>query len=365
MMTCTILKLGPPRLASRAAVELHILDRFITKTSSPISTMSPSRGLNLVLRSRLGFGPVRSSFRRYSEFVKSATNLSNKTQVYLSRIPDPFLNLSIEHYLLQKTPPDSTVLFLYTNEPCIVIGRNQNPWVEVNTNEIQQRENPIWLVRRRSGGGTVFHDEGNVNYSVIGPTAAFNRDKHAEMVVRALHELGVDKTRVNERHDIVLDKTHANGDTKAWKVSGSAYKLTRMRSLHHGTCLLNSPNLRDIRGYLHPYAAHCIEARGVASVSSPVCNVEVPNSQFEQAVVFEFAKMYGPTEPVIVRPTNGMMAVPEIGKGYDELRSPEWIYQQTPQFVFSDPQVDLGVSNSPRNHRRLYLIFFDANLSDL
>jgi lipoate-protein ligase A len=132
----------------------------------------------------------------------------------------------------------------------VVIGRNQNPWIEVNLGVLRNEELDVKLVRRRSGGGTVFHDEGNVNYSVICPTSAFNRDKHAEMVVRALKSLGAEKARVNERHDIVMDKEDKEGILKPFKVSGSAYKLTRLRSLHHGTCLLSSPNLQSISKYL-------------------------------------------------------------------------------------------------------------------
>src|SRR6478609_9054917 len=62
----------------------------------------------------------------------AASHPSSKTQIYLSRSRDPFVNLSVEHHLLQTTPPDSTILLLYTNSPCVVFGRNQNPWLEVN-----------------------------------------------------------------------------------------------------------------------------------------------------------------------------------------------------------------------------------------
>jgi lipoate-protein ligase A len=249
--------------------------------------------------------------------VRAATDSSNKSQIYISRSLDPYLNLSIEHYLLQKTPADSTVLFLYTNRPSIVIGRNQNPWLEVNLGLLRNDPLGVELVRRRSGGGTVFHDEGNVNYSVICPTLAFNRDKHAEMVVRALRGLGVDRALVNERHDIVLGNVPAPGDARPLKISGSAYKLTRLRSLHHGTCLLSSPNIRKIGAFLKSPAKPFIKARGVDSVSSPITNVNVPNTAFEQAVVSEFRDLYTGGELILV--TEEAKDVPEIRKGFDEL----------------------------------------------
>ncbi|KAE8448888.1 hypothetical protein EG329_008684 [Mollisiaceae sp. DMI_Dod_QoI] len=292
--------------------------------------MAPSRGWHALLQFRTNV--YRPLLRRYSDFVRVASDPSNKSQVYISRSLDPYLNLSIEHYLLQKTPADSTILFLYTHRPCIVIGRNQNPWVEVNLGLLRHGQLKVDLVRRRSGGGTVFHDEGNVNYSVICPTPAFDRDKHARMVVRALRKLGVQKAKVNERHDIVMDKSVA-GDERSFKVSGSAYKLTRLRSLHHGTCLLSSPNLPTISKYLRSPVKPFITARGVESVSSPIANTGVANEAFEESVVSEFNSMYGSAESVMI--DDAEKDVSEITKGMEELESLDWIYCQTPQFTFS------------------------------
>lgn len=282
-------------------------------------------------------------------------------QVYTSRSRDPYLNLSAEHFLLQSSHPDSTVLFLYANDPCVVIGRNQNPWLEVNLGLLGRfrakakgegegegegdstSTSGVSLVRRRSGGGAVFHDAGNVNYSVICPPAAFDRDRHAEMVVRALRGLGVGTAAVNERHDIVVDGNGGGGgggDARSppFKVSGSAYKLTRPRSLHHGTCLLDSPNLADIGRLLRSPAEPYVRARGVESVRSPVRNVGLSNGAFVEAVKAEFAAMYGsPDVEVDMAGARGDpdFAHVQIEKGYRELTSRDWIYNQTPQFTFS------------------------------
>ncbi|KAK5171329.1 uncharacterized protein LTR77_004473 [Saxophila tyrrhenica] len=244
--------------------------------------------------------------------------------------------------------------------PSIIIGRNQNPWLEVDLNLISQASKPgvlqqIDLVRRRSGGGTVFHDEGNVNWTVIYPSADFTRDKHAEMIVRALRGCGVERARVNERHDIVLDQgdrkadsdpkdTHtspytASSDSAArpLKVSGSAYKLTRGRALHHGTCLLSSPNLKFISQCLHSPARPYIKARGVESVSSPVTNIALSNEHFISAVQDQFSKMYDHDRGVEAMPFNDeLLEVTEIKRGYEELQSLEWTYLQTPQFTLAN-----------------------------
>ncbi|KAF5020587.1 hypothetical protein F66182_7392 [Fusarium sp. NRRL 66182] len=294
------------------------------------------------------------------QFTDAASHSSNKIQVYTSKSRDPFINLSAEHHLLQKTPPDSTILFLYTNDPCIVFGRNQNPWMEVNLRRLAQLRDspasvgwtagPVQLVRRRSGGGAVFHDQGNINFSVICPPAAFDRNKHAEMVVRALSSLGKPNTRVNERHDIVMDV--ADDPVGTYKISGSAYKLTRLRSLHHGTCLVRSPNLKNISGMLRSPAEPFIKTRGVDSVRSPVQNVGIDNAALEAAVVEQFARMYGDFH-VQEEINDKILELDSISKGCDELQSRDWIYGQTPRFTFSSfpypedprerPQLDFNV----------------------
>lgn len=286
--------------------------------------MSPSRGLNLFLRARISiprqYGRSVSTGVSNSLFVQKATAPTARTrsQIYISSSDNPYFNLSIEHYLLQNTHADSTILFLYINRPSVIIGRNQNPWVEVNQAELKANYIKVDLVRRRSGGGTVFHDEGNVNYSVICPTGEFDRDKHAQMVVRALKKLGSDRARVNERHDIVIDPKPGN-DGPAKKISGSAYKLTRQRSLHHGTCLIRSPMLELIGGYLSSPAKPYINARGVDSVPSPIQNVGLVGTDvFIKAVTAEFQEMYDVTRPWYVDERE--KDVPEIKEGMRELK---------------------------------------------
>ena len=310
--------------------------------------------------------------RAYTSFAEQLSNPANRVQSYISRSRDPFVNLSIEDFILRTSSPDSTILFLYTNRPCVVIGRNQNPWSEVNLGLLQaakrqdkavkETEPPgigdVDLVRRRSGGGTVFHDEGNLNWSITCPRTEFTRDKHAEMVVRALRKIGIERARVNERHDIVLDQGHEKrasdpqdthrtaytvdeGGPRPLKVSGSAYKLTRARALHHATTLLASPNLHIIPEYLHSPAKKSIQAKGVESVSSPVANIGLEVEPFQRRLQDEFAAMYGhqANSPIVQVVGEEYLNIPEIKKGYDELKTDDWMWSQTPQFdiVFEGP----------------------------
>ena len=154
------------------------------------------------------------------------------------------------------------------------------------------------------------------------------------MVVRALKRLGKTTTRVNERHDIVMDVPGPEGQS-TFKVSGSAYKLTRLRSLHHGTCLLRSPNLGLISPLLRSPAEPFIKARGVESVRSPVANVEVDTEAFKTVVVDEFERMYGEPQVREVYGDEVRAENDDVQKGYDEMLSRDWMYGQTPKFTFS------------------------------
>ncbi|KAJ5585206.1 Biotin/lipoate A/B protein ligase [Penicillium hispanicum] len=309
---------------------------------------------------------------RFAELVSRPASVH---QIYQSQSTDPYVNLSIEHFLLENAPADSSILFLYINRPCVVIGRNQNPWLETDLRALYNDRRPntaladaAVYVRRRSGGGAVFHDEGNLNYSVISPRTSFTRNKHAGMVVRALHGIGARNTSVNERHDIVMtptEESQSDADEPPFrKISGSAFKLTRHRALHHGTCLLDSPNIHDLGRFLRSPARSYIQAKGVESVRSPVGNVSstLAESFFSMQgvtanVVEEFAQLYGVHSDAVVRARRahavepGIFAgeswvvgtvgevqgeqEPDIGKGIAELQSLEWKYTQTPQFTFS------------------------------
>lgn len=327
---------------SRGPQLSHVFRSFTQSHSTPLRPVSTART------------PAWSKHARrpYSSFTENLSNPAHKLQSYVSRSSNPYLNLSIEDHILRKSPPDSTILFLYVNRPCVVIGRNQNPWSEVNlgilnaangANELKDTEPPgigaVDIVRRRSGGGTVFHDEGNLNWSITCPRTEFTRDKHAEMVVRALRKQGIERARVNERHDIVLDQGHEKcpsdpedthrtpytvdeGIPKPLKVSGSAYKLTRQRALHHATTLLESPNLHIISQYLRSPAKHNIEAKGVESVSSPVSNIGLDLKAYQKRLQEVFAEMYASVGKIDVAESVGdeYLNIPDIRKGFDELR---------------------------------------------
>ncbi|KAK1239340.1 hypothetical protein MKX07_008828 [Trichoderma sp. CBMAI-0711] len=163
--------------------------------------------------------PSASSASRFS--TDAASHPSNRVQIHLSRSTDALLNLSVEHRLLQITPPDSTVLTLYVNGPSIVFGRNQNPWLQVNLNRLAQ------IAQKKKKKNTSAAAATGWNDAASDPVGAskFDRNKHAEMVVRALKALSRPNTRVNERHDIVMDVASSSSSSSTEKAGNRAEVL--------------------------------------------------------------------------------------------------------------------------------------------
>ena len=304
------------------------------------------RSLRTSSSSRCSYTASRKS-AVHERFISALSILDAPLQCYTSKTTDPYLNLAFEHFLLQNTPQTSTVLLFYTNRPSVVIGRNQNPWLEADL--VQLRDHGIELVRRRSGGGAVFHDEGNVNWSVTCPSEAFTRDKHAHMVVRAMKRLGITNASVNERHDIVLEPVcgahggpssdfmvsrHSSSPEEPLKVSGSAFKLTKGRALHHGTCLLQNSNLDTLGRMLRSPARGYIAAKGVESVRSPVSKVPVESDVFQDAVSKEFAKMYNSPQVMVQKAEFDSFVLRDerLKRGLEELKADSWKFGQTPRF---------------------------------
>ena len=124
--------------------------------------------------------------------------------VFISQSSDIFTNLALEDWLYRNFDfTNHHILLLWRNSPTVVIGRHQNPWLEANTTLLA--ENGIKIARRNSGGGTVYHDEGNLNMTFFTPRECYNRKNNLEVISRALfREYGME-TEISPREDIVVD----------------------------------------------------------------------------------------------------------------------------------------------------------------
>ncbi|MEH7081445.1 lipoate--protein ligase [Neobacillus drentensis] len=177
-------------------------------------------------------------------------------------ITDPQINLAIEEYSLKNLDINETYLLFYINEPSIIIGKNQNTIEEINTEYVEG--NGIKVVRRLSGGGAVYHDLGNLNFSFITKDdgeSFHNFRKFTEPVVTALKKLGVN-AELSGRNDI---------EVGGRKISGNAQFSTKGRMFSHGTLMLNS-EIENVVSALK-VKKDKIESKGIKSVRSRVANI--------------------------------------------------------------------------------------------
>lgn len=175
---------------------------------------------------------------------------------------DPRVNLAIEEYLLRSLPVTDDILLFYINEPSIIVGRNQNALEEINREYVEAHN--IHVVRRLSGGGAVYHDHGNLNYSLItrgGREDAINFKKFTAPVVTALNEMGI-PAELSGRNDILVDGR---------KVSGTAIYSTSQGIVCHGT-LLYKTDLTRLSDALNVKQTK-IASKGIKSVRSRVVNI--------------------------------------------------------------------------------------------
>lgn len=177
-------------------------------------------------------------------------------------ITDARVNLALEEYVFRNKPVDDDVLLFYINSGAIIIGRNQNTIEEIAPDAVEERG--IQVVRRISGGGAVYHDSGNLNFSVMTPQVAdrFNRYDHfTRPVIEVLRDLGV-PAELGGRNDILVEGR---------KISGNAQFASTNRMFSHGTLLFDS-NLDDVTAMLRPRPGK-VESKGVKSIRSRVVNI--------------------------------------------------------------------------------------------
>lgn len=174
---------------------------------------------------------------------------------------DPYFNLASEEYLLKSFQED--LFLLYRNRPSIVVGKHQNTLAEINSDFVQKRG--IKVARRISGGGTVFHDMGNLNFAFItnGKEGEMvNYGKYTQPVIDAMGSMGLE-VKLGKRNELLLDGK---------KISGTASHVFKRRALHHGTLLFSS-RMGDLSDALKVQADKFSD-RAVKSVRSRVTNIQ-------------------------------------------------------------------------------------------
>ncbi|MGP9518149.1 lipoate--protein ligase [Psychrobacter sp. AOP7-C1-14] len=279
-----------------------------------------------------------------------------KLRILKSAVTNPWFNLATEDWIFNTLNPDSHTLFLWRNSETVVIGRSQNPWVECKTDKMEADD--VFLARRQSGGGAVFHDLGNTNFTFLSPKDDYDQEANFTIIINALRKLGIEAT-LSGRNDMQV------GDRK---ISGSAFKHAADRSFHHGTLLVNA-NMQKLGDYLNPHPLK-LKAKGIKSVRARVANLidfnETINHQIlSDAIIEAFCEYYGETAQVEQLDEASLAKQPTLNTYYQQMADWDWRFGKTPEFTHHiETRFDWGIMDVHMDVKqaiiREVVIFSDA-----
>jgi len=297
-----------------------------------------------------GNRPIRP-FATSSSSPPSSSESTRKKRFLISSCNDVFRNLAFEDWLYNNENfAHQDILLLWRNSPCVVIGRHQNPWSEVNL--LDAAERGVAVARRRSGGGTVYHDLENLNVTFFTTRKGYDRKRNLSFLVGALKaqwpHLDV---AVNSRDDLVAQ----NGE---FKVSGSSAKLGGDTSYHHCTLLIDA-QLHALKALLKTPLT-ITENKATASVPSPVINLRAIDPSLHRDLVIDSiidhwknSISHDSSDSLIGLPSAQLVdpwqetQYPGISELETELRSWSWVYGRTPKFTV-EKEVQFDAIQIPR-----------------
>jgi lipoate-protein ligase A len=252
---------------------------------------------------------------------------------------NPYRNIALEKFLLDAVPPETCILYLWQNRRTVVIGRNQNAWTECRVEELEGEGG--FLARRLSGGGAVFHDLGNLNFTFLVPREDYNLERQSSVILQAVRKLGIE-AEMSGRNDI---------ETGGRKFSGNAFYRGERNAYHHGTLLVRA-DIKAAGRYLS-VSREKILSKGVASVRSRMvnlaeCQPDITVSSLAGSLRAAFAEVYQVKAEELVPPSPEPLSAetaPSLGDRFPgaaarlaELAawfsSPEWKYGKNPPFRF-------------------------------
>lgn len=238
---------------------------------------------------------------------------------YVSPSHDGWQNLAMDEWFLDHLQPEDLILYFYVNENAVIIGKNQNPWKECDLAAMEH--DGVQLVRRISGGGAVYHDMGNLNFSFIAGAERYDVQRQLGVILQAVQSFGI-PCEFSGRNDLLADGK---------KFSGNAFCARGMMRQHHGTLLLRS-DLGRLNNYLQ-VDPRKLKAKGVSSVRSRVCNLseftgDVTVETMLSAIRRAYEGEYGFSEDFAFQPEQ----VAQVVSYYEKQRSWQWQLGKTPVF---------------------------------
>lgn len=278
--------------------------------------------------------------------------------IYSAPTGDGWLNLARDGYFLENNKKGDVVLYFYVNKNAVIIGRNQNAWKECNIANMDA--DGVQLVRRHSGGGAVFHDNGNLNFSFITDEKHYDLNRQMRVILNAVSKLGL-KAELSGRNDITVDGK---------KFSGNAFSLAKGNRSHHGTILVNA-DLTKLSNYLC-VSKEKMRSKGIDSVRARVCNLcELSSGLTVEAmrrlVIESFIEEYGAASEYVFDGT----ALAEVEERRERLASWEWRFGKTPQFdfetdkrfSFGDTQIYFNLRDGVIRETKVYSDCLDTELT--
>lgn len=234
----------------------------------------------------------------------------------------PYRNLAREEWFLSTVEKGEILLYLWQNQNTVVIGRNQNSYQECRTSLLEQEGGH--LARRLSGGGAVFHDLGNLNFTFITSRGDFDVGRQTSVIEQAVKAFGIEASQTG-RNDITVGNR---------KFSGNAYYLTTENCYQHGT-LLVAVDPEKIGRYLNVSRAK-LESKGVRSVRSRVCGLsefspEITIAGLKEAITDAFSRVYG---LAVQEFAPERMDDAELKKLTEKYASPSWVYGEKLPYTY-------------------------------
>jgi lipoate-protein ligase A len=250
-------------------------------------------------------------------------SMNNNTRILRTNTYDPWWNLSVEEYLLDRVEPGQCILYLWQNDNTVVIGRNQNPWRECKTEHFENEGGK--LARRLSGGGAVYHDMGNLNFTFVVSREQYDLEKQVGVILDAVNRLGI-KAVMSGRNDLTVDGR---------KFSGNAFCFRKNGAYHHGTVLVHA-NFQKLSNYLQ-VSPEKMRSKGVQSVQSRVVNLKelLPSltiDEMAEALIASFRSIYHSDAPVEDGIRDGKAGRAALEELYCKYSSWCWRYGEAPQF---------------------------------
>ena len=241
--------------------------------------------------------------------------------ILISAQTNPYWNVAVENYLV-NTPLDGgiPILYLWRNHRTVVIGQNQNPYAECNLERLLGDGG--FLMRRTTGGGAVYHDDGNINFSFVAPPDTYNQGRHYEVIRKALQSYGLD-VELSGRNDLLC---------QGRKFSGNAFSKGRCNWLHHGTLLI-SGDMADLSLYLKVKPVK-LQKHGVQSVRSRVVNLSelapVTSLNIVPRLVEAYCEEYHTDAQQMDFQT--VISQPDVQELYAKFSSDDWLYGRWKHF---------------------------------